>query len=65
MDGPRKDMKALLDTIVEHVPPPKGDPAKPFSMSAVMLGSDHFLGRLLTGSISSGIARYTYTVRLL
>jgi GTP-binding protein len=57
MDGPRKDMKALLDTIVEHVPPPQGDPAKPFSMSVVMLGSDHFLGRLLTGSISSGIAR--------
>ena len=39
MDGPRSDMKALLDTIVEHVPPPEADASKPFSMSAVILGS--------------------------
>eukprot|EP00802_Teleaulax_amphioxeia_P015865 Tamp_15965.p1 GENE.Tamp_15965~~Tamp_15965.p1 ORF type:complete len:491 (+),score=94.20 Tamp_15965:36-1475(+) len=57
MDGPRSDMKALLDTIVEHVPPPQGDVDQAFSMSAVMLGSDHFLGRLLTGCVASGVAR--------
>ena len=56
MDGPRSDMKALLDTIVEHVPAPQGDASKPFSMSAVILGSDHFLGRLLTGCIATGVA---------
>jgi len=56
MDGPRSDMKALLDTIVEHVPAPQGDASAPFSMSAVILGSDHFLGRLLTGCIATGVA---------
>ena len=57
MDGPRKNMSALLDTIVKHVPAPAGDKSKPFSMSAVILGSDHFLGRLLTGRIATGVAK--------
>jgi GTP-binding protein len=56
-DGPRTDMKALLDTIVKHVPCPKGDETKPFSMSSVMLGSDPFLGRLITGCIATGVAK--------
>lgn len=57
MDGPRTDMTALLETIVKHVPPPTADADKPFSMSAVMLSSDPFLGRLLTGCITTGVAR--------
>ena len=54
MDGPRKDMTALLDTIVAHVPHPQGNAEMPFSMSTVMLGSDTFLGRLLTGCVATG-----------
>jgi GTP-binding protein len=54
VDGPRKDMTALLDTIVAHVPHPQGNAEMPFSMSTVMLGSDTFLGRLLTGCVATG-----------
>lgn len=54
IEGPRKDMVPLLDTIIEHVPPPPGDYEKPFSMCVTMLGYDVFLGRLLTGRVVSG-----------
>ncbi|EKX48415.1 hypothetical protein GUITHDRAFT_68817 [Guillardia theta CCMP2712] len=56
-DGPRQDMSALLDLIVSHVPPPKGDVTAAFSMSVTMLSSDTFLGRLLIGRIHSGVAK--------
>ncbi len=56
LDGPRKDLSALFDLIVEHVPAPKQLEAmdKPFSMLATTLGADPFMGRILTGRVESG-----------
>jgi GTP-binding protein len=56
LDGPRKDLHALFDLIVNHVPEPKqvkqqGDD---FRMLATTLGSDPFMGRTLTGRVESG-----------
>ncbi|WP_158963435.1 translational GTPase TypA [Chachezhania sediminis] len=56
LDGPRKDLSALFDMVVKHVPAPKQAAHKdePFRMLAVTLGADPFLGRILTGRVESG-----------
>ena len=56
LDGPRKDLTALFDLVVDHVPAPKQAEHKdePFRMLATTLGSDPFIGRILTGRVESG-----------
>ncbi|WP_323041480.1 translational GTPase TypA [Gemmobacter sp.] len=56
LDGPRKDLSALFDLILRHVPAPRQQAAtgEPFRMLATTLGSDPFIGRLLTGRVESG-----------
>ncbi len=56
LDGPRQDMVALFDMIVQHVPAPKqlAQADAPFRMLATTLSADPFLGRILTGRVESG-----------
>jgi GTP-binding protein len=56
LDGPRKDLSALFDLIVRHVPAPKqlSRQDEPFSMLATTLSADPYLGRILTGRVESG-----------
>ncbi len=56
LDGPRKDLTALFDLIVKHVPAPKqiAQAAEPFRMLATTLSADPFIGRILTGRVESG-----------
>ena len=56
LDGPRKDLSALFDLIVKHVPAPKqiAQAAEPFRMLATTLSADPFIGRILTGRVESG-----------
>jgi len=56
LDGPRKDLHALFDLIVNHVPEPKQVKKQDddFRMLATTLGSDPFMGRTLTGRVESG-----------
>ena len=56
LDGPRKDLSALFDLIVEHVETPKqvAQSGEAFSMLATTLGADPFIGRLLTGRVETG-----------
>ena len=67
LDGPRKDLTALFDLIVKHVPAPKQQQAKnePFRMLATTLSADPFLGRILTGRVESGSLRANETVKAL
>jgi GTP-binding protein len=60
---PRENVNHLFDLIVRHVPPPKGDPAAPFAMLASIIEYDSYLGRVLTGRISSGTPRMNMTVK--
>jgi GTP-binding protein len=55
---PNDNLGPLFDLIVDHVPPPKAEQRKdePFQMLSVLIESDPFLGRLLTGRIESGKA---------
>ena len=67
LDGPRKDLTALFDLIVEHVPAPRQAEAKdaPFRMLAITLGNDPFLGRILTGRVESGTLKSGDTLKAL
>jgi len=55
---PNDNLGPLFDLIVDHVPPPKAEARKdePFQILSVLIESDPFLGRLLTGRIESGKA---------
>src|SRR5579863_7405721 len=63
--APRRDLSALFDLIVAHVPPPTADAEAPFAMLATTLDYDPFLGRVLTGLIHSGVARLNMPVKSL
>ena len=64
-DGPRKDLTALFETVVKHVPPPVAEPDAPFTMLVTTLEADPFLGRVLTGRIHSGAIRPNTKIRAL
>src|SRR3546814_17647815 len=65
LDQERKNMDQLFDLIVKHVPAPVADPAGPFAMLATTLEADHFVGRILTGRIHSGVAKLNMPVKVL
>ncbi len=54
--GPQESLAPMFDLILEHVPPPAVDDG-PFSMLATTLDADPFLGRILTGRVTSGIVK--------
>ena len=65
LDGPRENLDALFDLIVEHVPAPAqiARRAEPFTMLATTLGADPFIGRILTGRVESGTLKAGDTVK--
>ncbi len=65
LDGPRKDLSALFNLIVAHVPPPRqaAQTDAPFRMLATTLSSDPFIGRILTGRVESGTLKTGATVQ--
>ena len=67
MNGPRKDLAALFDLIVNHVPKPRqiARQEDDFRMLATTLGSDPFVGRILTGRVESGSLKVGATVQAL
>jgi GTP-binding protein len=60
----RTDMDELFDLVVKHVPEPKVEEG-PFRMLATTIGADNFLGRILTGRVSSGTVKPNQTVKVL
>jgi len=67
LDGPRKDLNALFDLVVRHVPAPKqmAHRDEPFRMLATTLSADPFIGRILTGRVESGTLRVGETIKAL
>jgi len=63
--APGGGMEPLLDAILEHVPPPAGDPAAPLALLVAMVERDAFLGPIATGRIAHGTARPGDSVRVL
>ena len=59
LDGERKNLNALFDLVVRHVPEPSQVSMRdrPFQMLATTLGGDNFLGRILTGRVEAGVLK--------
>ena len=67
LDGPRKDLHALFQLVVNHVPAPRQikQQGEDFTMLATTLGADPFVGRILTGRVESGRVKVGQTVQAL
>jgi GTP-binding protein len=52
-----EDLRPLFDAIIEHVPPPKGDPAAPLQMLVANLDASDYLGRIAIGRIFNGTVK--------
>ena len=67
LDGPRKDLAALFNLVVNHVPAPKqiNRADDDFRMLATTLGADPYVGRILTGRVESGTLKIGATVQAL
>ncbi|CAN5542203.1 translational GTPase TypA [soil metagenome] len=57
-------MKPLFDLVIKHVPPPVVEEG-PFRMLGTILEANPYLGRIITGRISSGSVRPNQTVKVL
>lgn len=51
------DMQCLFDAILDHVPPPVGDPEKPLQLQVTTLDYSEYLGRIVVGRIHNGVIR--------
>ena len=65
LDGPRKDLSALFDMILSHVPQPAqlSRRDEKFQMLATTLSADPFIGRILTGRVEAGRLRAGDTIK--
>ncbi|MBP02752.1 MAG: translational GTPase TypA [Rhodospirillaceae bacterium] len=61
----RENLSPLFDLIISHVPPPTRNVSAPFQMLATTLEADPYLGRILTGRISSGVASVNMKIKVL
>ena len=55
----------MFEKIVEHVPPPALDVDAPFTFLVTLLDRDNFLGRVLTGRVTSGRVKVNQAIHAL
>jgi GTP-binding protein len=53
-ETPGRDLRPLFDAVVEHVPPPRGNPDAPLQILVANLDSSDYLGRIAIGRIFNG-----------
>ncbi len=61
--SPGKDLEPLFDLIVKHIPAPTVKPNAPFAMLATLIHADPYLGRVLTGRVTSGTGKLNMAVK--
>ena len=65
LEGPQdRGMKPLFDLILKHVPPPQVEDG-PFRLLGTILESNPYLGRIVTGRITSGSVKPNQSVKVL
>jgi GTP-binding protein len=62
---PGDSLLPLFEAIVEHVPPPRGNPDGPLQMLVANLDSSDYLGRIAIGRIFNGVVRLNDPVAVL
>jgi GTP-binding protein len=53
-NGAGEDLRPLFDAVVEHVPPPRGNPEAPLQLLVANLDSSDYVGRIAIGRIFNG-----------
>ncbi|HEU5017992.1 MAG TPA: translational GTPase TypA [Pseudolabrys sp.] len=65
LEGSQQDgMQPLFDLILSHVPPPATEDG-PFRLLGTILEANPYLGRIITGRITSGAVKSNQTVKVL
>jgi GTP-binding protein len=62
LDDPSMTLKPLFETILEKVPPPKGDAAAPLQIVINNIDHDEYVGRLAIGRIAAGTIKANQSV---
>ena len=57
MDAAGENLQPLFDAIVDHVPPPRGNPDAPLQILVANLDASDYLGRIAIGRIFNGTVR--------
>ncbi|HEY7228781.1 MAG TPA: translational GTPase TypA [Pseudolabrys sp.] len=64
LEGPKESMAPLFDLVLKHVKPPQVE-AGPFRMLGTILEANPYLGRIVTGRITSGTVKPNQNVKVL
>jgi GTP-binding protein len=59
------DLRPLFQAIVDHVPPPRGNPQAPLQMLVANLDSSDYLGRIAIGRIFNGTVKLNDPIAVL
>jgi GTP-binding protein len=59
------DLRPLFEAIVEHVPPPRGNPEAPLQILVANLDSSDYLGRIAIGRIFNGTVKLNDPIAVL
>ena len=60
-----ENLRPLFEAIVDHVPPPRGNPAAPLQMLVANLDSSDYLGRIAIGRIFNGTVKLNDPISVL
>ncbi len=58
LDDPSEDLRPLYEAILQHIPPPAGDPTAVLQMIVANLDYSDYLGRLAIGRVFNGVLNY-------
>jgi GTP-binding protein len=64
LEGPKESMAPLFDLVLKHVKPPQVEDG-PFRMLGTILEANPYLGRIVTGRITSGTIKPNQNVKVL
>ncbi|AOZ97239.1 translational GTPase TypA [Butyrivibrio hungatei] len=62
LDEPGKDMKPLLDTIINYIPAPVGDPDSSTQVLISTIDYNEYVGRIGVGKVDNGVVRVNQEV---
>ena len=54
---PGKDMTALFETIIDHIPAPEGDPEAPLQVLISTIDYNEYVGRIGVGKVDNGVIK--------
>ena len=65
MDDDSQDLKPLLDTILEKIPPPEGEIDAPLQMVVTTLEANDYVGKIIIGRVHRGKIKTGETVAIM